>query len=72
MAYEIEKDIPIPLTRRPYNDRYPFASMDIGDSVFVPGDDGRVVRAALNYGARNSKKFCSRKADGGIRVWRIA
>jgi hypothetical protein len=69
---EITKDIPIPTG----SDRtiYPFAEMEIGDSVTVAGLGGRkMAHAARAYAARHADWNCiSRKLDtGAIRVWRV-
>lgn len=68
---KIESNIPAPspLIRH----RWPFAIMEVGQSIFVDGEiDGkRAATAAKVYGLRNGKKFTVRKSDGGHRIWRI-
>ena len=78
MTYKIDKDIPIPITkRRGRPTKYPFAKMDVGDSVFFPGEriKGNAYMAAINYASGRDVRFKSRTVieDGveGIRVWRV-
>jgi hypothetical protein len=76
--YKIEKGIPIPqkLGRNPL---WPFSQMEIKDSVFIPiepyerKNHSLIMNAARNAGNKKNPKwkFCSRRVEGGIRVWRI-
>lgn len=78
MVYEVEKghdipNVPVKVTK------YPFASMDVGDSFFVPfGEDvpavvmNRLRSAAGQRSVDGGKKFVVRRMDGGVRVWRTA
>ena len=76
--FKIEKGVPIP--KVPYGakkkpEKYPFLSMDVGDSFFIPGMESKIVTAYISSWRRrvgNSKKFSVRTMDGGIRVWRVA
>jgi hypothetical protein len=79
MTFDIEKNIPI--TSAPRKDpKYPFALLEVGDSFFVPavGEDyHRIRQDVANYAHRQRKVFmtgdyCTRKAEGGVRVWRTA
>ncbi len=64
---EIEKNIPAPKRRK-----YPFAEMDVGDSILVLGEEGRkAANAARVYGHLNGIKFATRQRDGGVRIWRV-
>lgn len=64
---EVSKDIPMPDLKR----KYPYATMEVGDSFFVTGIKLQLV---CNYNYRFSKKlrfkFIARQEDDGIRVWR--
>jgi len=65
--FKIEKNVPIPDN---YRNKYNFAEMKIGDSVLLP----HIVNVCqINSSLKRSGfKFCSRKTEGGLRVWRIA
>jgi len=69
--FVIEKNVPVPPGRRT-GSRIPFARMEIGDSVFLPGDPKKFnsvsVAAAKKYGF----KFTQRRVGGGVRIWRVA
>ena len=69
---EIEDGVEVPFKNKSV--RYPFKSMEVGESFFVEGKvTSQVMSAARIYGPM---KFTSRAAekDGvkGVRVWRIA
>jgi hypothetical protein len=68
---KVEKAIPIPQDRN----KYPFKTMEVGDSFFVPANGEalqRVQNRVSNSWKRHaSKRFLSRQIDGGVRVWRI-
>jgi hypothetical protein len=53
--------------------RYPFDLLEIGDSLWVRGDEGRAMfSAARQYAARHPPWRCTgRKQERGWRVWRI-
>lgn len=66
--YEIEKDVPIPEVTGKGKSKYPFHSMEVGDSIF---SESRSIRqAAYAHARRNNKKFIVRYVEGGYRVWR--
>lgn len=71
--FTIEKGIPVPkMTGAGRKTKYPFESMQVGDSFFVK--DGTVKtlsRSCGTYGKRLERKFASRTVDGGARVWRV-
>ena len=64
---EVDKTVPLPEGKK----RYPYASMDIGDSFFVVEGKLQVVCNA-NYRAskRLGMQFIPRKEPEGVRVWR--
>ena len=79
---DIQKDIPIPTARRTRGScRYPFRSMEVGDSFFVAYDGKKQQQSAM-YSAipdevrRAGAKFCTRCVEEngvqGVRVWRTA
>lgn len=65
----IEKNVPLPSK----NKKYPFINMEVGDSVLIT--DWSLFHGAANaahmVGARNGRKFTSRKTQEGLRIWRI-
>lgn len=74
--YDIDDSIPLPKRKgnsagRP--PKYPFAKMDVGQSVFFDGESysSKVCIAAHAYGRRHGKRFSTRSVDGGLRVWRV-
>ena len=71
--FTIEKGIPVPkMTGAGRKTKYPFESMQVGDSFFVK--DGTVKtlsRSCGTYGKRLERKFTSRTVNGGARVWRV-
>lgn len=72
MMYKIEKGVPIP-DRRLKIIKYPWETMDIGDSFFVEGKHTRnLTGAAHNYGKNHNKIFSCRTVNNGVRVWRTA
>ena len=68
---QIEKNFPIPPGRRGRPVKYPWYSMEIGDS-FLPTE--KCARATAYAASQRyaPKKFIYRKVDGGGRIWRIA
>lgn len=87
MAYLIEKNVPVPADgRRGPEPKYPFRSMEVGDSFVVPAGeakfskrsaDGRPVSrvsvATSGAGKRLGRRFVTRtNPDGSVRVWRTA
>lgn len=70
MPFEIDKKIPIPNISRPKRSKYPWAKLQVGDSVLVVTDDA--VRAAYAFAKRHGVTFiCRRDETGAARVWRI-
>jgi hypothetical protein len=83
-AWLIDKDIPIPPPRSgiPHFIRYPFASMEVGDShLELVGDDyapdvrSRLCSAAYAFRHRRPEHstwvFSTRTSDQGVRIWRV-
>jgi len=65
---KIDKNIPIP-----NRSKYPFAEMEVGDSIFIDKTttQSSVCQMAYTYGKKNNKKFTSRTEGNGVRIWRI-
>lgn len=80
--YPIEKGIPLPpsgFNTAGAPEKYPFRSMEVGDSFAIPCDAegknklvARISSAASWYGTRNHCKFAVRSLPNEIRVWRTA
>ena len=76
---KVEKKVPIPVVHSKF--KYPWAWMELGDSVLIIADNGetlsklkrRVGRAGRYYGQINGKKFkiLMMREENGVRVWRI-
>lgn len=78
----ISKDIPIPDTfdrgevgRRGRRPKYPFATMQIGDSFLAEGDardtKWRAADAAYKIGRKLGRQFTARKEGQNVRIWRV-
>jgi hypothetical protein len=68
---KIEKGLPLV----PYNNtRWPFDSMEIGDSFLIPSQTkSSTVSAAARFHSKiKGTKFSVRKTPDGHRCWRIA
>lgn len=69
---EIDKGVPLVPRNGPY--KYPWDDMEIGDSVLITDVGDEVVRVSVYRANRTRapRRWCSRKLQGGTRVWRIA
>lgn len=72
--FKIDKDLPIP--RRRNGRRYPWREMAVGDSVFIPCENGEtpektVMRLGNSFVYARPFRFTRRREEGGVRVWRI-
>lgn len=78
--HTIESGIPIPSDTRTRGPErvYPFADMQVGQSIFVEGDKKsesvKNARSAASAYARRyeSHSFTTRYMENGLRIWRIA
>lgn len=75
--FTLEKNVPMP-PRKAGTARYPFASMEVGDSFAIPKDDkaASAISAAarvwaLRHGLHNHK-FSVRSNGSTVRIWRTA
>lgn len=70
MSIAIDRGIPLPEVKK-FN-HYPYKTMQVGESFFVPGVS---VKLMCNNNGRMNKitgmKFTARKEKDGVRVWRI-
>jgi hypothetical protein len=71
--YKVETGYAVPVLRSS-GGKYPFKTMQVGESFFVEGEENakRMHSTVYNYGVRYGKKFVARKVEGGVRVWRMA
>lgn len=71
---KIEKGIPLPSRGGANgNAKYPWRTMEVGDSFLVPAKTPRKFSAHMAQAQRNTgHKFASRTVEGGCRVWRTA
>ena len=71
--YQVDRGYEMPAPR-PVFGKYPFKTMEVGESFFVALEDmagpKRMHSTAYNYGKRLGKKFVARRVEGGVRVWR--
>ena len=68
MTIEIEKGIPMPDKVRTRNGKYPWDSMEVGDSFKLDGRTKKVIIPAR----LKPKIFRQSAVEGGWRVWRTA
>jgi hypothetical protein len=73
-AFKIETGIAIPerLGSRGASPKYPWATMDVGQSFFVPNPPKHFASMVTHAGRLHSRSFSYRTMDDGIRVWRTA
>jgi hypothetical protein len=69
---KIDKNIPIPKSKREGDTQYPWGIMEVGDSFFIKTDSKRPP-VSTNAAAKRhpGKKFSQRIVEGGFRYWRI-
>ena len=78
MTYPIETSIPLRPALPGKRPLYDFASMDVGDSFWVPAGNipartrqKRVSTIACYYAKRTGTKFATRREGDGVRVTRV-
>jgi len=72
--FKVESGIPVPVRLR-----YPFGELEVGDSFFIPEEEGdtrkaqvNVMSALRNYNSRHTPIKCTTQySPEGVRVWRI-
>jgi hypothetical protein len=75
---KIDKGIPLPSrgesNRRGAGSKYPWRSMEVGDSFLIPSDDPKKLQRRMyqNYRRYKPMKFETRMVEGGVRIWRTA
>lgn len=74
---KVDKDVPLTQSVR-QRAKYPFASIDVGDSFFVARADEqtprklicRVSNAVFYAQKRSAARYITRTVEKGVRVWR--
>ena len=68
--FKIEKGVPVPPRNggRGAPEKYPFSSMEVGDSFLAPE---KAQSSTQSAGKRLGMKFTSRKEADGVRIWRV-
>jgi len=84
--YEIEKNIPLPTSRKGvvhvggFASKFPIREMVIGDSFFIPftkvvcskqGLRGQIGNMARGFGKKTAIRTMESNGADGFRVWRI-
>ena len=67
---QVDKEIPIPKPATGNKAKYPWETMEIGDSFLSVTRTMRSI--ASSAGKRYGKKFVVRKCPEGFRIWRVA
>ncbi len=84
VQFKIDKDIPLPNDMRSRVSKYPWGMMDVGDSLFLPieeGDDGkrmknRIAQSCRNFGKKQKPewkytlRYRLENEVSGVRIWR--
>lgn len=75
MTIQIDKNVPLTTHRRGRARKYPFSSMEVGDSFFVPGKStlgisGSVSQARKAFGGSYATRTVTENGVSGVRVWR--
>lgn len=73
MTFKVEKNVPCPV-KGGCTIKYPFASMEVGDSFLINGDvaHNKVANAGYSFGRGRNWRFRTQKTPEGYRCWRIA
>jgi hypothetical protein len=77
MTFTVESGIPVPARKggRAGGSKYPFATMEIGQSFLVDSETKiGTIRSAVGAFTKTHKgyRFAIRQTDEGVRVWRVA
>lgn len=70
---KIDKGVPLPKSNL-FRTKYPFATMEVGDSFVVSPAAARSISGSMSNHARRNKdtKFTRRRiSDTEIRIWRV-
>ena len=69
----IDKGVPIPEAKCDLTPKYPWRTMEVGDSFLVTDEKGKksVGGGTNTMGKKLGRKFTTRVVEEGIRVWRV-
>lgn len=74
LDYVIEENVPIPSISR--ESKYPWESLEVGQSVFFPGEEAgtKAAQSARSWFSRREPGYTviTRTMDGGTRIWKVA
>jgi len=69
LEINVEKSVPMPMLRKVY--KYPYETMDVGDSFTVPVEDrARVLNANYRASKLLGMKLQAKTQGDVVRVWR--
>jgi hypothetical protein len=71
MTIQIDIGIPTPTIARYRLTKYPWGSMQVGDSFLFPNNIHQPWSAVRNQSKRNGRKFLIRNTPEGYRCWRV-
>jgi hypothetical protein len=70
-SYEIRKDVAPPTRTYRRSTSYPWAAMEIGDSVLIDDKKAGTIRhSVMLFQKQSSRKFTVRTTPEGVGVWR--
>jgi hypothetical protein len=74
-AFEVSYAVPIPKDRRGgYNAKYPWHTMEVGGSFFVPGGKRHLFDLCSRMSETTGWRYMAREVEeegvAGVRVWR--
>lgn len=72
---KVDKKVPVGKIKSGRKAKYPFGTMEVGDSVLFDGEklssSCKPYSAARSHGEYTGKRFIGRTVDGGVRIWRV-
>lgn len=69
---KIQKNIPMPSTKAGRKTKYPWNTMEIGDSFPIPTtDENTAIAYASGASKRYKKQYKARFYKGEFRIWRV-
>lgn len=66
----VERGVPIPPKQVRFTAKYPWYTMQVGDSFFIPDRADGTPPAAGSPNPKLGMKITTRRVPGGIRIWR--